>query len=133
MLCVLQFTKKLHKIMLNKNMIEKFKQCENIINDCDIFSFYTFNDFIKIFNNVNDEYKIHVYENIQKLKNNYNCNNDNTIVLLYNIDDDEYLIINFENDNLIITQNIDIEYVNNDVCKNALYDILRYAFMNEYY
>lgn len=133
MLCVSQFTKKLHKIMLNKIMIENFKQIEKNINNCDIFSFYTFDEFIKIFDNVNDEYKIVTYENIQKLKNKYNCNNDNTIVLLYNIDDDEYLIINFENDTKIIAQNVDIEYVNNDICENALYDILQYAFMNEYY
>lgn len=132
-LCVSQFTKKLHKIMLNKKMIEKFKQIEKNINNYDIFSFYTFDEFIKIFDNVNDEYKIVIYENIQKLKNKYNCNNDNTIVLLYNVDDDEYLIINFENDTKIITQNVDIEYVNNDVCNNALYDILQCAFMNEYY
>lgn len=119
--------------MLNKKMIENFKQIENIIDDCDIFSFYTFDEFIKIFDDVNDEYKIVTYENIQKLRQEYNCNNDNTIVLLYNVDDDEYLIINFENDTKIITQNIDIEHVNDDVCKDALYDILQYAFMNEYY
>lgn len=123
--------------MLNKKMIEKFKQIENIINDYDIFSFYTFDEFIQIFENVNDEYKIVTYENIQKLRQEYNCNNDNTIVLLYNNDDDEYLIINFENDTQIITQNIDIENVNDDVCKNALYyilnDMLRYAFTNDCY
>ena len=119
--------------MINKKMIEKFKQCENVGNDCDIFSFYTFDDFIKIFDNVNDEYKIVTYENIQKLKNEYNCNNDNTIVLLYNVDDDKYIIINFEYDIIIHTQNDDIEYVENVDYHNSLYDILRYAFMNEYY
>ena len=123
--------------MLNKKMIENFKQIEKIINDYDIFSFYTFDEFIQIFDNVNDEYKIVTYENIQKLRQEYNCNNDNTIVLLYNNDDDEYLIINFENDTQIITQNIDIENVNDDVCKNALYyilnDMLRYAFTNDCY
>ena len=127
----------MQEIMLNKKMIEKFKQIENIINDYDIFSFYTFDEFIQIFENVNDEYKIVTYENIQKLRQEYNCNNDNTIVLLYNNDDDEYLIINFENDTQIITQNIDIENVNDDVCKNALYyilnDMLRYAFTNDCY
>lgn len=120
-------------IMLNKKMIEKFKNFENDVNDYDLFEFYTFDEFLKIFENVNDEYKISYYEKTQKLINEYNCNNDNTIVLLYNCDDDEYLIINFENDNLIITQNIEIEYTNDDLCKNALYEILQYMFTNEYY
>lgn len=119
--------------MLNKKIIEKFKNFENDVNDYDLFEFYTFDEFLKIFENVNDEYKISYYEKTQKLINEYYCNNDNTIVLLYNCDDDEYLIINFENDNLIITQNIEIEYVNNDVCHDALYEILKYMFTNEYY
>ena len=40
--------------MLNKLMIEKFKQCENIINEYDYFNFYTFDEFfnLKYINNV---------------------------------------------------------------------------------
>lgn len=120
--------------MLNKKMIEKFKKFENDVNNCDVFEFYTFNEFINCyFELCYDEYKILYYENKQKLINEYHCNNDNTIVLLYNRDDDEYLIINFEHDVLIITQNIEIECINDDVCKNALYDILQYMFTNTFY
>lgn len=125
MLCVSQFTKKLHKIMLNKKMIEKFKQCENVINEFDYFSFYTFDEFC---NNVclNDENKINIF------KNYYSCNNDNTIILLRNVDDDEYIIINFENDIIVHSQNYDIEYVENVDYHNALYDILKTLFCCEY-
>lgn len=125
MLCVSQFTKKLHKIMLNKKMIEKFKQCENIINEYDYFNFYTFDEFC---NNVclNDENKINIF------KNYYSCNNDNTIILLQNVDDDEYIVINFENDIIVHSQNYDIEYVENVDYHNALYDILKTLFCCEY-
>lgn len=121
--------------MLNKKMIEKFKNFENDIDDCDIFAFCTFDEFKNEMLSNFDDCDIDEYVNnaFDDLQNEYHCNNDNTIVLLYNCDDDEYLIINFENDNLIITQNIEIEYINNDLCKNALYEILQYMFTNEYY
>lgn len=125
MLCVSQFTKKLHKIMINKLMIEKFKQCENIINEYDYFNFYTFDEFC---NNVclNDENKINIF------KNYYSCNNDNTITLLRNVDDDEYIVINFEHDIIVYTQNDDIEYVENVDYHNVLYYILKTLFCCEY-
>ena len=47
MLCVSQFTKKLYKIMLNKKMIEKFKQCENVINEYDYFKVNGLSEFEK--------------------------------------------------------------------------------------
>lgn len=139
MLCVSQFTKKLHKIMLNKKMIEKFKQCENIINEYDYFSFYTFNEFycdICSFDDLSqfdddDELLNDVIENMQQFEN-YNCNNDNSIVLLQNVDDDEYIIINFENDVIVHSQNYDIEYVENVDYHNTLYDILKTLFCCEY-
>ena len=125
MLCVSQFTKKLYKIMLNKKMIEKFKQCENVINEYDYFNFYTFDEFC---NNVclNDENKINIF------KNYYSCDNDNSIVLLQNVDDDEYIVVNFEHDIIVHTQNYDIEYVENVDYHNALYDILKTLFYCEY-
>ena len=139
MLCVSQFTKKLYKIMLNKKMIEKFKQCENIINEYDYFSFYTFNEFycdICSFNDLSqfdddDDLLNDVIENMQQFEK-YNCNNNNSIVLLQNVDDDEYIVVNFENDIIIHTQNYDIEYVENVDYKNALYDILKTLFCCEY-
>lgn len=134
MLCVSQFTKKLHKIMINKLMIEKFKKCENVINEFDYFNFYTFDEFFK--NNISyfndDELKNNVIENMQIFKNYYSCNNDNSIVLLKNVDDDEYIIINFENDIIVHSQNYDIEYVENVDYHNALYDILKTLFCCEY-
>ena len=33
--------------MLNKNMIEKFKNFENDVNNFDVFQFFTFNEFVK--------------------------------------------------------------------------------------
>ena len=82
MLCVSQFTKKLHKIMINKLMIEKFKQCENIINEYDYFNFYTFDEFcnnVCAFNKLSqfddDELKNNTIENMKQFEN-YNCNND---------------------------------------------------------
>lgn len=136
MLCVSQFTKKLHKIMLNKKMIEKFKQCENIINEYDYFNFYTFDEFcndICSFNDLSqfdddDELKNDVIENMKIFKNYYSCNNDNSIVLLQNVDDDEYIIINFECNIIVHSQNYDIEYVENVDYHNALYDILKTLF-----
>ena len=124
-MCVSQFTKKLHKIMINKLMIEKFKKCENIINEFDYFNFYTFDEFC---NNIclNDENKINIF------KNYYSCNNNNTIALLKNVDDDEYIIINFEYDIIIHTQNDDIEYVKNVDYHNTLYYILKTLFCCEY-
>lgn len=74
------------------------------------------------------EYYNECIDDVNKFKNEYNCNNENTIVLLYRCDDDEYLTINFENDTLIISQNIDIEHVNDDVTQNALYEILYNLF-----
>ena len=139
MLCVSQFTKKLHKIMINKLMIEKFKKCENIINEYDYFNFYTFNEFycdICSFNDLSqfdddDDLLNDVIENMKQFEK-YNCNNNNSIVLLQNVDDDEYVVINFENDIIIHTQNYDIEYVENVNNNNALYDILKTLFCCEY-
>lgn len=122
--------------MINKLMIEKFKKCENIINEYDYFNFYTFDEFC---NNVcsfhdlqqfddDDELKNDIMENMQQFEN-YNCNNDNSIVLLQNVDDDEYIVINFENDIIVHSQNYDIEYVENVDCNNALYDILKTLFL----
>lgn len=111
--------------MINKKMIETFKKIENLINNFDFFQFYEFDDFINNYID-DDEYENTSY--IDDFKNKYNCNNENTIVLLYNCDDDEYLTINFENDTLIISQNIEIEHVNDDVTQNALYEILYNLF-----
>lgn len=121
--------------MLNKKMIEKFKNFENDVNDCNLFEFYTFDEFVNCyFDLCNDDNELHELKNeINVFIDRYNCNDENTIVLLYNCDDDEYLFVNFENNNLIIAQNFDICYVNNDLCKNALYDILQYMFTNDYY
>ena len=102
MLCVSQFTKKLHKKMINKLMIEKFKKCENVINEFDYFNFYTFDEFCNNvcgFNDLSqfdddDDLLNDVIENMKQFEK-YNCNNDNSIVLLQNVDDDEYIIINF--------------------------------------
>lgn len=139
MLCVSQFTKKLYKIMINKLMIEKFKQCENIINEYDYFNFYTFDEFcndICSFDDLSqfdddDDLLNDVIENMQQFEK-YNCNNNNSIVLLQNVDDDEYIIINFENDIIVHSQNYDIEYVENVDNNNALYDILKTLFCCEY-
>ena len=119
MLCVSQFTKKLYKIMLNKKMIEKFKQCENVINELSQFD-------------DDDDLKNDVVENMKIFKNYYSCNNDNSIVLLQNVDDDEYIVVNFEHDIIVHTQNYDIEYVENVDYHNALYDILKTLFCCEY-
>lgn len=91
--------------MINKLMIEKFKQIENIINDYDIFSIYTFDEF---------------------------CNDICSFNDLSQFDDDEYIVINFENDIIVHTQNYDIEYVENVDYHNALYDILKTLFCCEY-
>ena len=139
MLCVSQFTKKLHKKMINKLMIEKFKKCENVINEFDYFNFYTFDEFccdICSFDDLSqydddDELKNDVIENMKQFEK-YNCNNDNSIVLLQNVDDDEYIVINFENDIIVHSQNYDIEYVENVNNNNALYDILKTLFCCEY-
>lgn len=131
--------KKLHKIMINKLMIEKFKQIENIINNYDIFSFYTFDEFyndICSFNDLSqfdddDELKNDIIENMQQFEK-YNCNNDNSIVFLQNIDDDEYIVINFENEIIVHTQNYDIEYVEymkNVDYTNVLYIMLKTLFL----
>lgn len=127
--------------MLNKKMIEKFKQIEKIINDCDFFTFYTFDEFIKRYNDKNDydfndiddvdEYNENLYY-IDLLQHEYHCNNDNTIILLYRCDDDEYLLLNFETNDKIIMQNVIIENVNDDITNNALYYILCDLFTNEY-
>lgn len=140
MLCVSQFTKKLYKIMLNKKMIEKFKKCENVINEFDYFNFYTFDEFccdicsfddLSQYDDDDDDLLNDVIENMKQFEN-YNCNNDNSIVLLQNVDDDEYIIINFEHDIIVHSQNYDIEYVENVDYKNALYDILKTLFCCEY-
>lgn len=139
MLCVSQFTKKLYKIMLNKNMIEKFKQIEKNVNDYDNFSFYTFNEFccdICSFNDLSqfdddDDLKNDIIENMQQFEK-YNCNNNNSIVFLQNVDDDEYVIINFENEIIIHSQNFDIEYVEymkNVDYTNVLYIMLKTLFL----
>lgn len=114
--------------MLNKNMIEKFKNFEKCIDNYDVFQFYTFDDFVKSQCVDFDEN----YKNcdLMKLKNVFDCNNENTIVLLYDVDDDEYLIVNFEHDNLIITQNFEILNVNDDICINAFYTILQNMLLN---
>lgn len=125
--------------MINKLMIEKFKQCENIINEFDYFNFYTFDEFccdICSFDDLlqfddDDELLNDVIENMKQFEK-YNCNNNNSIVLLQNVDDDEYVIINFENDIIIHSQNYDIEYVENVNNNNALYDILKTLFCCEY-
>lgn len=125
--------------MLNKKMIEKFKQCENVINEFDYFSFYTFDEFCNDICSFNDLSQFHddvelqndVIENMQQFEK-YNCNNDNSIVLLQNVDDDEYLIINFENDLMIKSQNYDIEYVENFHDDDLLYDILKTLFCCDY-
>ena len=109
--------------MINKKMIKKFNKIATLINDYDFFNFFTFDEFINDYINYDD-----CESYINEFKNEYNCNNENTIVLLYNCDDDEYLTINFENNTLIISQNIEIENVNDDVTQNALYEILYNLF-----
>ena len=113
------------KLWLIKKWLKNLKQCENVINEFAYFNFYTFDEFC---NNVclNDENKINIF------KNYYSCNNNNTITLLRNVDDDEYIIINFEHDIIVHTQNDDIEYVENVDYHNALYDILKTLFCCEY-
>ena len=78
------------------------------------------------------EYNKTTMQNIETLKTKYHCNNDNTIILLCDCDDDEYLLLNFETNDKIIMQNVDIEYVNNEFTNNALYEILYELFTNEY-
>ena len=125
--------------MINKLMIEKFKKCENVINEYDYFNFYTFDEFcydICSFDDLSqfdddDELKNDIIENMQQFEK-YNCNNNNSIVLLQNVDDDEYIVINFERNIIIHTQNYDIEYVENVNNNNALYDILKTLFCCEY-
>ena len=125
--------------MLNKKMIEKFKQIEKIIDNCDFFQFYTFDKFIECQNECmyencfdeNDNDFIHYQKQIETLKTKYHCNNDNTIIFLYR-DVDEYLLLNFEYDTKIIMQNVDIENVNDECTNNALYHILCELFTNEY-
>ena len=104
--------------MLNKKTIESFKQFEKLIDDYEFFQFYEFDDFINYYDY--DKYKSHIDE----FKNKYNCNNENTIVLLCNYYECEYLTINFENDTLIVSRNVVIENVNDEITQNALYDIL---------
>lgn len=129
---------KMKNNMLNKKMIEKFKKCENIINEYDYFNFYMFDEFcydICSFDNLSqfddDELLNDVIENMKQFEN-YNCNNDNSIVLLQDVDDDEYIIINFENDIIVHSQNYDIEYIENVDNNNALYNILKTLFCCEY-
>ena len=74
--------------MLHKNVIEKIKQIEDVI-EYDFFQCYEFDEFVK-----------------------------------YYYDDDEYFIINFKDETLIITQNIEIECVNDDSTRNAFFNIL---------
>lgn len=121
--------------MMNEKMIEKFKNFKNDVNNCNVFEFYTFNEFINCYFDLccNDDEMHELKNKIDVFIDRYNCYDENTIVLLYNCDDDEYLFINFENDNLIIAQHFDICNVNDDTCKNALYDILKCMLTNEYY
>lgn len=114
--------------MLNENMIEKIKFFEKYVDNYDVFQFYTFNDFVKSqCVEINENYK---NCDLMKLQNDYDCNDKNTIVLLYDVDDDEYLIVNFEHDNLIITQNYEILNINDDICINAFYTILKNMLLN---
>ena len=124
--------------MINKLMIKKFKKCEKIINEYDYFNFYTFDEFcnnVCAFNKLSqfddDELKNDTIENMKQFEN-YNCNNDNSIILLRNVDDDEYIVINFEHDIIVYTQNDDIEYVENVDYYNTLYYILKTLFCCEY-
>lgn len=122
-------------------MIEKFKQIEKLINDYDFFSFFTFDEFMNfqiecLYENCfdeNDNDFIEQMHYINQFKNDYNCNNENSIVLMYNCDDDEYLTINFENNILIISQNVDIEHVNDNVTRDALYEIFFTLFCEHSY
>ena len=129
--------------MINKLMIEKFKKCENIINEFDYFNFYTFDEFcndICSFNDLSqfdddDDLKNDIIENMQQFEK-YNCNNNNSIVFLQNIDDDEYIIINFENEIIVHSQNYDIEYVEymkNVDYTNVLYIMLKTLFLLSIY
>ena len=121
--------------MLNEKMIEKFKNFKNDVNDYNVFDFYTFDEFINCyFDLCNNNDELHELKNeINVFIDRYNCNDENTIVLLYNCDDDEFLFVNFENNNLIVAQHFDICNVNDDYCKNALYEILKFMFTNECY
>lgn len=118
--------------MLNKNMIEKFKNFENDVNNCNVFEFYTINEFVNCYCDLckNDDEINQLKNEINIFVNYYDCNDENTIVILYNVDDDEYLFVNFENNNLIIAQHFDICNVNDDYCKNAFYTILKNMLFN---
>ena len=117
-----------------------FECVEKIIDNCDFFQFYTFDKFIECQNEFmyencfdeNDNDFIHYQKQIETLKTKYHCNNDNTIILLYRCDDDEYLLLNFEYDIKIIMQNVDVLHVNDKRTNNALYQKLCELFTNEY-
>ena len=124
-------------------MIEKFKQIEKIIDDCDFFAFYTFDEFIDSYIDKSQydfdcDVDVEIYDEymhyIELLKNKYHCNNDNTIVLLSNCDNDEYLMINFEYNMRVLTENIyfDENEINNEYANNALYRILFDLFVDVY-
>lgn len=123
-------------------MIEKFKQIEKIIDCCDFFAFYEFDEFIESYNDESQydfdcECDVEMYNDymhcIDLLQNKYHCNNDNTIVLLSNCDHDEYLIINFEYNIRVLTQNIyfNENEINDKFANNALYDILYELFVDD--
>lgn len=130
-----------HELNVINENDDIFKCVENTIDDCDFFQFYYFDDFInfQIENIIDDEfdddaieYNKTTMQNIETLKTKYHCNNDNTIILLYRCDDDEYLLLNFETNDKIIMQNVDIEHVNDNITNDALYYILCDLFTNEY-
>lgn len=108
-------------------MLNLFKKMENEIDNVNYFEIFTFDDFIKNQTcNFDDESIINVINNqIDVLKNTYKCENNNTFVLTLDCDNDEYLILNFNNlcSHCIIVENLDICHVDDETAFASLFEI----------
>lgn len=126
--------------MLNMKLVyELFKNIENAVNNTDYFAVYHFDDFIDdMMDSYDDNFDCgddeidDACKTINMLYHDFHCTNDNTLVFMANCDDDEYLIINYEYDHRIVTQNLDIEYIDTNGAYMVLDSIFREIAINEY-
>lgn len=114
--------------MLKQTGFEKLQEIRQFLCDIRYYNFDYF-DFFDSFDDFYDRYIDIIQENfdegvfddedemfcecdmLQRFKKMYHCNKDNSITFLYNVDDDEYLTINFEDELYILSQNYDIYHV----------------------
>lgn len=107
-----------------------FKTVENMVDNTDVFMVYRWDDFVrKMADECMDDSDelVDVESDVNYLMHNFGFNNNNTLVFLYDCDNDMYYIHNYDAGISIICQNTMYDANMDDCAKHAMDDIFCYV------